>query len=261
MNNNNNNNYTFNKNKNNNYSYHNHLEQVSFQDQLKIVWQALCSWQRKHKNVHPTRQEMYETMMKIRPSFMNDKDPMWAEEAIDACLAFGTVEEMIIGRVSPLYITPIILHVLTNEESPLYQQCRAKDGSHIYLTLAKLNNHLENCQEYKKLEADKTPTYFTLHYLYRTISNASRLFAFHKDDKHKNGENMNDEQLKLIRFRVRSNAYNANREQNKLSNNNNKYKQQQQQQQYLYDDNNQYHQQLNNNNNYYHQNNNRYYYS
>eukprot|EP00483_Globobulimina_turgida_P005370 UN05380 len=111
---------------------------------------------------------------------------------------------MIKGRISSLYILPVILNALTSNDSSFFKaetSCKS-DKTHVWITLESLKQHL------KAGYTNHLSTYFTLTYLYRIIGNATRLFAFHKDDRKGNNDELNHSQLAQIRFRVRKGAYN-----------------------------------------------------
>ena len=97
---------------------------------------------------------------------MRKKDEKFCNECIDTCLAYGTVEEMIKGRISSLYILPVILNALSSNDSVF--------NKNEWICLDALRKHL------KERYTNHLSTYFTLTYLYRIISNAKRLFIFHR---------------------------------------------------------------------------------
>eukprot|EP00483_Globobulimina_turgida_P004402 UN04411 len=141
-------------------------------DQLRLVWDALCYCQANSNNT-PRRGEIYIAMNKTHGEFMKNRDMNFANECIDACLSYGTVEEMIKGRISSLYILPVILNALTSNDSSFYKAetaCKS-DKTHVWITLESLKQHL------KAGYTNHLFTYFTLTYLYRIIGNATRLFA------------------------------------------------------------------------------------
>jgi len=168
-------------------------------DQLKLVWDALNHCQKAGNNT-PRRREIYKAMRTMHCEFMKNKDLKFANDCIDACLSYGTVEEMIKGRISSLYILPVILNALTASDSVF------KHGKTEWIVLNDLRTHL------KKQYTNHLATYFTLTYLFRIIANAKKLFAFHKDYKKMicDDDELRDEELKNVRFKVRKNAYQQN---------------------------------------------------
>ena len=97
-------------------------------NQLRLVWDALLFCQ-KNSNNTPRRREIYKAMKKTHPEFMNHKDMKFADECTDTCLSYGTAEEMIKGRISSLYILPVILNALTSSDSSFRRE--GKEGPHV----------------------------------------------------------------------------------------------------------------------------------
>lgn len=182
------------------------VNKEEFANILRLVWDALTLCQQQGNNT-PRREELYRAMYKVHGKYMHDKDDAFCKRAVDECLHLGCIEEIIKGRISPLYVLPVILNALTSDESMFYQRYMEKQSRHQkknvneWITLDALRVYL------KQRYADHLATYFTLTYLYRIISNATRLFTFHKDDKHKNGDELEDHQLKALRFKVRKHGY------------------------------------------------------
>jgi len=163
---------------------------------LGLVWDALTHCQQEH-NTTPRRVEMYEAMKKVHPDYMRNRDRKFADECIDSCLAAGVVEEFMEGRISSLYLLPVILNALTDEGTVLGTKSAS---GHIWITVEALREHLS------KRYDNHLASYFTLTYIYRIICNATRLFAFHKDDKptvKRPQSQLTDKELQSIRFRVR----------------------------------------------------------
>ena len=163
---------------------------------LGLVWDALKHCQQTG-NSTPRRKEMFKAMKKVHPDYMRGCDLQFANECIDSCLAAGVVEELMEGRISSLYILPVILNALTND---VIAGSKKSNSGHVWITLNALKEHL--AARY----TNHLATYFTLTYIYRIISNATSLFAFHKDDKHITKRHQNqvtDDDLESIRFRLR----------------------------------------------------------
>jgi len=164
---------------------------------LNLVWEALNYCQTKG-NTTVRRKELFKAMKAVHPDYMNGRNLKFANECIDSCLAAGVVEELMEGRISPLYILPVILDALTNDG--MIAGSKKSASGHIWISLEALKQHLA------ARHTNHLATYFTLTYIYRIISNATSLFAFHKADKHLTERPQNqlaDEELKLIRFRLR----------------------------------------------------------
>ena len=109
-------------------------------------------------------------MIKTHPQFMIHKDKTFADECIDQSLSYGTVEELIKGRISSLYVLPLVLNALTSSDS--------------HFMITQQNDHLDHIRFimyiFKKRYSD-TPclTYF-ITYLYRIIAMQHNYLRFIK---------------------------------------------------------------------------------
>lgn len=194
---------------NNNYRNHNQQQQQKhssdqFREELALVWAAVA-WCQQNGNNNPRRSEIYKAMIKAHPELMTNRDANFANTAIDHCLCYGAVEELIAGRISSLYLLPIISEALTSSDSSFCRTLKSRtpdNNGHRWITLESLKKYLNS-----KHGNHASATYFTATYLNRMITNATRLFSLHKDDKHKNFDNLTDDQLQSIRFRVRKSAW------------------------------------------------------
>jgi len=159
-------------------------------------------------NPTPRRHDIFKAMQKVQPDLMRNKDESFADAAIDACLRGGAVEELIKGRVSSPYLLPLVLHTLTDANASTFyrsythqlQKCN-HDITQVWIKLGDMAIYL------KTRHAQQIDSYFTLAYLHRTIANAADLFAFHKDDRKKNAEQLSEAELGVIRFRLRKRRY------------------------------------------------------